>query len=256
MMNNLSLNSIKGRILLSFGVFVILFAAVAFLTSRFIQEAALLEEIKSSLNQARSETLTLINKDVKLRTEEKSNPDLYEQEQFPPLAERSNQYFQLLTRINLLMVQKTMEELGLSGQVASINRSLMNYDSTQRLVVEKLIERGYKDYGLEGSMRESAHLLENYPDVISLSDVLTLRRHEKDYFLRFETTYIDQFNNEVSKTRSQLKSSSTRQMLVDSLLLAYQNDFNQIVALEEAISISSTGLISQINGYQTELDFS
>ena len=62
-------------------------------------------------------------------------------------------------------------------------------------LVEKLRYRGFKDYGLEGKMREAIHELQSIDSLNQIS-LLTLRRHEKDFMLRKDYYYLDSLKNE------------------------------------------------------------
>ena len=68
--------------------------------------------------------------------------------------------------------------LGVGKNFDSINQTLQTYNTTFSKVKEKIIYRGFKDYGVEGRMRKFAHELEEHSNEISMIEILSLRRHE------------------------------------------------------------------------------
>lgn len=91
---------------------------------------------------------------------------------------------------------------------------LQNLDS----VVEKLNALGFKDYGIEGKMRELIHSLEDSSKLIDLNDILSLRRHEKDFILRKDVYYLNQHRklcNEISIKLAKNKNSYAEQKILD-----------------------------------------
>ncbi|MEL7146657.1 MAG: hypothetical protein AAFO69_09840, partial [Bacteroidota bacterium] len=66
-------------------------------------------------------------------------------------------------------------------------------------------DRGFKDFGLIGKMRENVHNLET---ALSRDDlqvlILTLRRHEKDYLLRLDDKYQSKLQETAGRLRSKI----------------------------------------------------
>ena len=83
-------------------------------------------------------------------------------------------------------------EIDVREDLLLISKELDLYRYNFRQVVVLTRNRGFKDYGKEGDMREIAHFLETSGKV-SMIDLLTLRKHEKDYISRKETIYVDNF---------------------------------------------------------------
>jgi signal transduction histidine kinase/ActR/RegA family two-component response regulator len=107
--------------------------------------------------------------------------------------------------------------------------------------------RGFKDYGIEGKMRDKAHFLEKKSSLNKIT-LLQLRRHEKDYLLRSEDTYIKKYEDLYNSTiREKNIDSATMQVLIE-----YKINFNALVKLSSKLGISENqglyGKINQING--------
>ncbi|MBF0182759.1 MAG: methyl-accepting chemotaxis protein [Magnetococcales bacterium] len=98
--------------------------------------------------------------------------------------------------------------------------------------------------GLQGNFRNSAHRLEsvlrNHNQVGLERDLLSIRRHEKDYLLRSDKKYVDQLHKEVVKLTEKVHSianlaENDKRQLTD-LLASYERDFVALVAVDDQIS--------------------
>lgn len=102
--------------------------------------------------------------------------------------------------------------------------------------------RGFKDFGLEGKMRTSAHQIENLSK-ISRATILQLRRHEKDFLLRGDTIYQRLFNQLITKTLNQPNLDKQTNLLLHN----YAKTFNEYIAKSKELGYySETGLITDI----------
>lgn len=105
----------------------------------------------------------------------------------------------------------------------------------QLVSVQQNIGLHHKD-GLYGSLRKAVH---NVEDVLKaqknyrlMSDMLMLRRNEKDFMLRSDLKYLDKFNRNVALFEENLAASSlpgdSKQVIRDRLA-QYQSDFLALV---------------------------
>ena len=94
--------------------------------------------------------------------------------------------------------------------------------------------KGYKNYGFEGLMRHDAHELEA-KKLVPAYDLLMLRRHEKDFLIRGETKYVEQFNVLINKTLAEYPSGSASK----KVLYSYQTNFNQLVKYTSQLGVSN-----------------
>jgi signal transduction histidine kinase len=131
--------------------------------------------------------------------------------------------------------------------LSQIEDDFGTYHDTFHELEQLLFERGFRDHGVEGAMRAHAHALENEKSGIGLSDVLSLRRNEKDFLLRHDLMYQNQFNRLASRLL-QATQTSTRLSVAHEHLTGYQNQFNRLVEIVVAIGLTSQdGLRSQLN---------
>lgn len=143
------------------------------------------------------------------------------------------------------------------NEIDHIESGLAKFDSAFDQIRTLILERGFKDYGVEGKMRQNIHNLENVPG-INLTRVLTLRRHEKDYIIRNEEKYISKLNEASAQLRAELLAGNVPPTVPKDTLLAwldnYVNGFNQIVQLDKRIGIKdNSALRRQIESQKSDI---
>lgn len=92
--------------------------------------------------------------------------------------------------------------------------------------------RGFKDYGLEGSLRAAVHAVENSGGTFDKEKLLTLRRNEKDFFLRKDVKYVAEFIKNTADFKQSLPAGEL-QMLTDR----YANEFLRVADIETKIGL-------------------
>ncbi len=104
-----------------------------------------------------------------------------------------NNYERLLIKVHnqigKLEGQKDLLNEPFQIKLQLIKDGIIKCDSIFKEIILLVKKRGFRDYGLEGEMRKNVHQLENVAE-LKLSDVLTLRRHEKDFIVRQDSIYI------------------------------------------------------------------
>src|SRR5687767_5298829 len=84
--------------------------------------------------------------------------------------------------------------------------------------------------------------------------LLTLRRHEKDFFLRKDLSYVDKFKAEIKALREALGNGAGK-VEIKALLDGYETNFNDVVKGEGVIGfIENEGLMGEMrnNIYKIE----
>ncbi len=150
-----------------------------------------------------------------------------------------------LMKIRNTELRQEMEEneFLIDYQFHQIDSLLNDYSKHFRFLLRKINERGFKDYGQEGIMRSFAHQLET-SNIIPLTEYLMLRRHEKDFLLRKESRYVDEFN-ELSDHVASMKEMSKADMI---LLNNYRIAFNKLADINYQIGITpSDGLLGLLS---------
>ena len=107
-------------------------------------------------------------------------------------------------------------------------------------------KRGFKDWGIEGKMRDNVHKLEDF-NCVNQWRVLMLRRHEKDYIIRNEEVYINKLKKVGADLNNEITiDQSISPVLKDSILTILNNYlmyFDILVDLDKSTGIKDqTGL--------------
>lgn len=152
-------------------------------------------------------------------------------------------------KIDLFITKQSREIINNIYKETYINQTL--FDSLNILVKK----RGFKDWGIEGQMRDCAHDLETYQEISF--DVLQLRRREKDFIIRIQPEYVDSVKNIVTRIQHKVflnsSISNSRKKQIDEKLYFYLQSFLLVAELEMQLGIKNmTGITSEIQNH-TEL---
>ena len=157
----------------------------------------------------------------------------------------------------LLVICKE-NDFEVDGLLLSIQNNLKVQNGYFEQMIKAIERRGFKDFGIEGQMRNNVHLLEKYPQLDQIK-VLSLRRHEKDYMIRNDSVYVVKLNELVKITQDEVRSDShLSRATKDTLLILlnnYKSCFNNLVAADLEIGIrSKTGYMAKIVEKKNEIE--
>lgn len=246
------INSIKNRILLGFLPTVVGVGVLGLVSLFYLNKTSQIRKISRLLNQIESQSLHLIKTDNDFFDIESINQDYFISKKSKLLDKRNDLYMSISKDMDFLHQQDEIEIF--KTEAVSIQSLLENYNQKFLLLSELIYDRGFKDYGLEGKMRTFAHQLEYFTDEIDLSHILSLRRHEKDFFLRNDTTYIELLNTTSKNIISSLEESGSSDSSA-MLIRMYTDTFNKLADLQKIIGLSSNeGLRNELNELTTMLD--
>ncbi|WP_430812532.1 MULTISPECIES: methyl-accepting chemotaxis protein [unclassified Carboxylicivirga] len=138
--------------------------------------------------------------------------------------------------------------------VDSINQSLTNYHSIFYQIKNNVLQKGFKDYGMIGQMRQAIHEIEStlkrFNDDHLMVFMLMSRRHEKDFLLRHDLKYRGKFLDNLEKfrlaiTKSKHRPESKEEMLV--LLDNYEKTFINVVDKQTDLGLNEkSGLLGEL----------
>ncbi|GAB0056475.1 Bacteriohemerythrin [Candidatus Magnetaquicoccaceae bacterium FCR-1] len=151
------------------------------------------------------------------------------------------------------------------------NKIVMLLESYQRAfqgVVEAWKERGLNhESGSQGTLRKAVHTLETEAkkaraqSVQGLGnlerDILTLRRHEKDYLLRLDKAYVGKAHESLTGIRNVIEASGLApadKEGVLKLLETYRVSFMQLVADNEKIAVQSEEMRQVVHAIEPLID--
>ncbi|MBS1508024.1 MAG: HAMP domain-containing histidine kinase [Bacteroidetes bacterium] len=240
----IQMNSIRIRMLSGFLFLILLLIATAVASITVLRKTKKIDQINLAINQLQVLTLDLIKSDNDYFDLDLSDENYFKTGHSTLLRQRDSLNFIIQTRVQSIMKASGEINYKVRDKLMHVYRLEKNY-TEKFIALEKLsFSRGYKDFGLEGRMREYAHRLER--SSLNIYYVLTLRRHEKDFLLRHDTSYLQRFN----QLADQLIIQRTRSgdSIVVGHLKMYKQLFNQLAEIEILIGLNShRGLRNELN---------
>ena len=237
------LNSISKRIFFTLGILVFNIIVIALLSLVFLTKTRAVGSIGQHIDSQRILIIKLIKTDLDILRFESVNQQFYETGQSDMVRERDSLWNLMTVRNTELRGEMEGNEFLIDYQFHQIDSLLNDYSTTFRQLLRKINERGFKDFGQEGIMRSFAHQLET-SNVIPLTEYLMLRRHEKDFLLRKESRYVDEFNELCDHVASAEEMSRADMILLNN----YRMAFNKLADLNYQIGITpSDGLLGLLS---------
>jgi len=134
------------------------------------------------------------------------------------------------------------EEADLANSEA-VDQDIAEYETIFLETVGLIEQRGHVDVGLEGQFREKVHEIEAIIEELGLDqltiDMLTMRRHEKDYMLRGSEKYVTALHEATAKFQADVavtELSLDEKEQLTKLAADYQNLFDQLVQTDFQIA--------------------
>ncbi len=138
-----------------------------------------------------------------------------------------------------------------NAEVDQIRTDFDSYSIVFDSLVYLIFKHGYKNFGVEGEMIDYVNTLEKSRGIDKMQ-LLQVRRNEKDYFLRRDKFYIENYERLTdgliqSVRRNRVLSRSEKSRTV-ALVNDYRNTFRMLVNMENKIGQSDNkGLRSELN---------
>jgi serine phosphatase RsbU (regulator of sigma subunit) len=240
-------SKLRFQLLSAFSFFSLIIVCVVFLNFLYLKQKKEIEEIHQVIQTINTNILDHSITIHDFFAYDTKNPTFFITGQSDYLNKHHEKLNIIRTEVKHLRNIKEVGKLGIDEKINMIDNELDTYEKYLDLIVDMIIKRGYKDYGLEGEMREYAHKLE-YIKTIDIAKVLMLRRHEKDYIIRNEEKYIQKltrlsqsFKEEIANNNSITKQDKDSAIV---FLENYTNHFNLIVELDRQIGIKNNTALS------------
>ncbi len=155
---------------------------------------------------------------------------------------------------------RTIKQLNLTEEINQTNAFFILYEEQLNKMVGIIMQKGFKDFGWEGEMREKIHDVESALSQIQNPDymisMLLLRRHEKDYLLRKDLKYRDSFNSVYMKFVNEIeRRNRENERNLIPLLTQYHDIFYKVIESDVLLGIDNeNGLRYQINNTVAEIE--
>jgi serine phosphatase RsbU (regulator of sigma subunit) len=215
-----------------------------------------IQEVTQSLDNLNVYYLQYIRENNGFFSYEIINSDFYKIGKSKYL-EKGEHYHNLIHKeLNKLITYKMISSFNLDSTLFQINNKFEKGIYLYREIVRLVKIRGFKDFGIEGTMRENVHRLENMPEINQIS-LLSLRRHEKDYIIRMDTIYVQKLKNVALEMKEQIITSHiNKQRSQEALknLNNYVNQFEMLVEVDHLLGLKKhIGLKERLDINEKEL---
>ncbi|MCB2194866.1 MAG: SpoIIE family protein phosphatase [Bacteroidetes bacterium] len=242
---------LRNQILVIFSFFILISLSLIALNYSYTQQKNKLEQIHHTILDINNSILRNTNTINNFFTYDTKNPNFFIIGYSEYLTRHQQNVIEIRKKVRELQNLEGFKQFDIAAKINTINNELDLYENNIKEIVKLIIRRGYKDYGTEGKMRDYIHYLENIEN-IDLSQVLMLRRHEKDYIIRNETKYINKLNDLARQFKTDINTNKklTAKNRKDALeyLTKYLNYFSVMVELDNEIGIKdNTGLKHKIH---------
>ena len=251
--------SLRYRLLFWLLAFVISTASFIIPLNHFInQKKDKINTVVNELNLLQVKLLKLFKNSDNFLFVETVNPVFFITGQSQYLAERQSITNDIRKKTSTLKNMSSSQAFLLDKEIDLISSEFEAYNIIFDSLVLLVYKRGYRNFGLEGEMIDYVNQLEKNS---SIDEVLFLqiRRNEKDYFLRKEKYYHDNFDR---LTKGLLKkvernyhfSKSERQKTID-LINDYRSTFASLIDIDDLIGLNdNSGLKLELNLQATSIE--
>jgi len=237
---------IRYKLLAAFGSILLLSVALIFLSGGSIEKIIYFKSVNEEVDmlKLRLETMDLAIKEfVYEGYKSQSFLEKQEADAIVSFAENQSAAKELLGRLDVRAGHGVE-----ANATLSLDKTLDSLQINFQKLVDLLKHRGFKDFGLEGSLRTAIHAVENSGFEFDKVSMLMLRRHEKDFFLRKDLKYQQDFNTRFDAFKSQLATTAKPELLAS--LDHYKNEFNRVVDIEKQIGLNENeGIRGRIKNY-------
>jgi hypothetical protein len=120
----------------------------------------------------------------------------------------------------------------------SASAFLDKYASRFHDLSELYKQRGFKDFGLEGTLRQAIHDIEKGSENFDKVLMLTLRRNEKDFLLRLDHQYVVKFDTTLAKFLTSARENGNTDAFIEKVN-TYNSAFHLMVDLYKDLGTST-----------------
>lgn len=189
--------SFRSWLILSFGVILLICLVAIGLFVSSLNKSKKLEDYHSNLKTTRILLLEINKLKEDILTENVLGNGFYSDSFSEPERRLYDLKSKTRSYIHYLLKSKITSDNKIDWKTQRIAQEFSEYNKIYDELVYLYKLKGFKDYGLEGKMREFAHNLFNLGDERTRFACLLLRKHEKDFLLRKDLNYVHQFNIQV-----------------------------------------------------------
>lgn len=225
----------RQRIFIAFLVYTLLSFAVATLSFWLFRRVESINVLADEVHalHIRIRNLSKLRSDFLLN--EPVNEDFYKTGNSRFLKDYVIHQAQILAKIDSIKNSSQAKKWKMIENLDSLQSDVKASTSMMKELARKIRLRGYKNYGLEGVMREYIRKLETQPHINKVL-VLQLRRHEKDFINRLDTISLNKWKENIEKLTQDIVNNKKQKVEQKynhlPLLRAYKEAFEHFVKVD------------------------
>jgi adenylate cyclase len=230
---------IRIQLLIILSFFTMAAVTIALVSLHYFKKVHEVYEVSSAERRVFDRYIRTIDAGQKFIYLETSKTAFFKTGRSPYLEAFSRHLAETRTSISHLQTRSAYKNFDIDLKVAVLSNELSKYETLFSFTLEKIKNKGFKDYGAEGTMRTYVHELESHSHQIGLANVLMLRRHEKDFLLRNDESYITKLKEKVASIKERIwrnqRLKNTEKDTLITLLQNYQYSFLELVKFTQEI---------------------
>ncbi|MCV9386380.1 methyl-accepting chemotaxis protein [Reichenbachiella ulvae] len=215
---------------------VMMFSVLGIVLSLFFSSISKYEEltdVNDRVNDIWVSTLEMRRAEKDFLLRESKNPDFYESGQSKNIDKYHKKLAEVKSLLDGLESNDVIIENGYVAKIKDLRSYFGEYDSKFSGLVNGTRERGFQDWGLIGDMRKAIKTMEaEMSDWRNLTNILMLRRHEKDYLLRADLKYRDKLVSLVDQMIGEAEAQHIE------YLENYKKTFLNVIDMDKLIGYS------------------
>lgn len=241
------IGSLRIWLISSFSAILLICTIAIWLFANAINTSKKLEEYYFNLKNTRILLLETNRLKENILLEEFNDSSFYNRTISTPEKKIKEYNSEIKKQIALLKSSSITINNNLLGKIEKIESYLNDYNSIYNELIYLYKLKGFKDYGLEGKLRNYAHAIFDFNNKSIQYYCLLLRKHEKDFLLRKDIAYVNSYSlviKELLEFINTQKSITTKnKKLLTSQIYFYNTYFKLLARIESKIGIKGK------NGY-------
>jgi methyl-accepting chemotaxis protein len=239
--------TIKMQIAILAGSLLFIIAIVSIITIVLMNNIQHLGNTQRQAEEIKRLTLEIRKSEKDFLMREVTNPDFFTSGESKYSIQIKNYIDAINSNIELLENEDHLSNQEIKSNLKTLTGLFVKYNSTFEEIRRNTFEKGYKDHGLVGKLRNSIHYVESNIDELGLGDniqaqMLMLRRNEKDFLLRKDLKYKQVFTQNLTVLENSLQENTVlddnqKRNLIQKIY-SYRDDFFSVIEKEIEIGLS------------------
>jgi len=247
--------TIKDKLYVAGTLVALSFAVIVLLVFISGRKNMRLQDLKADLHSVQATVLKMRKDEKDFLMREKINESFFREGRSKYLSSFSRNGREVDSILLEVKGNEYARAFGIDEDVDSLRQFMKEYGENFQALSAGVRSRGFKDFGAEGQMRVYAHEIDSIITRDKLGDRLKVlylecRKAEKDYEMRMQDAYIDEFSSHVGKSRDYVaRNSGNRKQAARliALLDSYQQAFTSVASIDRANGLSENeGLMGEL----------